>query len=100
MRRAAYIIIEGKAATYYGIGAGLARIAQSIEGDERSVLTVSIVDDNAVEGVPGVALSLPRIVGAGGVKATLYPPLTDEERIALHRSAEILAEAAAPLSLP
>lgn len=99
VRHAAYIIIEGKGATYYGIGAGIARIAQAIEGDERAVITTSIIDDHAVDGVPGVALSLPRIVGAAGVTATLYPPLNDEERIGLRRSAEILKEAADSLKL-
>ncbi|HXK95314.1 MAG TPA: L-lactate dehydrogenase, partial [bacterium] len=41
VRRAAYRIIEGKGATYYGIGAGLARIVKAIRDDERTVLTVS-----------------------------------------------------------
>jgi L-lactate dehydrogenase len=43
VRRAAYRIIEGKGATYYGIGAGLARIVQAVRDDERAVLTVSNV---------------------------------------------------------
>jgi len=40
VRRAAYRIIEGKGATYYGIGAGLARIVRAVRNDER-VVTVS-----------------------------------------------------------
>ena len=38
VRRAAYHIIEGKGATYFGIGASLARIVQAIRNDEKSGL--------------------------------------------------------------
>lgn len=92
VRRAAYTIIDGKGATYYGIGAGLARLADVILGNERAVLTVSTVTPE-VEGVKDVALSLPRIVGRSGVITALDPVMDDDERAALRRSAEILAEA-------
>jgi L-lactate dehydrogenase len=91
VRRAAYRIIEGKGATYYGIGAGLSRIAQAIRDNEHSVLTVSAVAGNGWE---GVALSLPRVLSARGIESTLHPSLSDEERKGLQRSAEILAGAA------
>lgn len=42
VRRAAYRIIEGKGATWFGIGAGLSRIARAILRDEQAVLSVSI----------------------------------------------------------
>ena len=93
VRRAAYRIIEGKGATYFGIGAALARLARAILHDERALFTVSILNDE-VEGVKEVALSLPRIIGRTGVVATLRPPLSDEERDGLRRSAEILKQAA------
>jgi len=41
-----------------------------------------------------VALSLPRVLGAGGVLATFMPNLDAGESAALKRSAEILKEAA------
>ena len=90
VRRAAYSIIEGKGATYFGIAAGLTRIAQAIRDDERAVLTLSNVD---VPGHPEVSLSLPRVVGAGGIVSTLLPPLSPEESAALTRSADILRRA-------
>ena len=93
VRYAAYRIIEGKQATYYGIGAGIARLARAILGDDRAVLTVSCLTPE-VAGVTDVALSLPRIVGSGGVLETLMPDLDDDEADALHRSAAILKEAA------
>jgi len=96
VRRAAYRIIEGKGATYYGIGAGIARIARAIRDDERAVLTVSILTPE-VGGVKEVALSLPRVVGAKGVTATLPPALSDDEHAAFQKSAKILKEAASEI---
>ncbi len=96
VRNAAYRIIAGKGATYYGIGAGLSRIAGAILGDERAVLTVSVVTPD-VEGVEAVAVSLPRVIGAGGAVADLVPDLSAEERNSLRRSAEILKAAAASI---
>jgi L-lactate dehydrogenase len=63
VRNAAYTIIEGKGATWYGIGGGLARIVGAIAGDEQAVLSVSTVEPD-VMGLPNVAMSLPRLVGA------------------------------------
>ena len=92
VRRAAYRIIEGKGATYYGIGAGIARIAKAIRDDEGAVLTLS-----NIEGINGVSLSLPRVLKAKGIEATIQPMLSNEEEEALKRSADILREAAAEL---
>ncbi|MDX1540169.1 MAG: L-lactate dehydrogenase [Geminicoccaceae bacterium] len=93
VRRAAYRIIEGKGATWYGIGGGLTRIIQAIGGNEFSALTVSMLPE--VEGVGAVSLSLPRIVAAGGVVRTLEPALADDERAALKQSAEVIKAAMA-----
>ena len=65
VRRAAYRIIEGEGATYYGIGAGLARIVRAVRNDERVVLTVS-ARTMGVADFPEVCFSLPRIVGVLG----------------------------------
>jgi len=92
VRRAAYRIIDGKGATYYGIGAGIARIAKAIRDDEGAVLTLS-----NVEGLNSVSLSLPRVLKAKGVETTIQPILSKEEEEALKRSADTLREAAAEL---
>jgi L-lactate dehydrogenase len=91
VRNAAYTIIEGKGATWYGIGGGLARIVGAIAGDEQAVLSVSTVEPDVL-GVKDVALSLPQLVGRDGVSATLWPELDAEETEALRRSAELLKE--------
>lgn len=96
VRRAAYRIIEGKGATYYGIGAGLAQIAQAVRDDERRVLTLSSLTRD-IEGFEEVSLSLPRVLGAKGVLAELQPNLSSVERSALDESASILKDAARQL---
>jgi L-lactate dehydrogenase len=93
VRRAAYRIIDGKGATYYGIGAALARIVRAIRSDERVVLTVS-TRALGIADFPDVCFSMPRIVGAGGVLTTLVPTLSSEDREALTRSVSVIQRAA------
>lgn len=90
VRRAAYTIIEGKGATWYGIGAGLARIVAAIAQDEQTVLTVSTLSD--VLDVPQVCCSLPRVVGRAGVSSELMPDLSEGERHDLAASARLLRD--------
>jgi len=93
VRHAAYRIIDGKGATYYGIGAGLARIVRAVGSDERVVLTVSI--RASALAFPEVCFSLPRIVGAAGVIGTVTPELPEDDRQALLRSVDVIRAAAA-----
>jgi L-lactate dehydrogenase len=93
VRRAADRIVKGKGATYYGIGAGLARIASAIRDNEQAVLTVSASITGA-EDLPKTTFSLPRIIGSEGVFATLHPVISKDEQNALSRSADILQNAA------
>ena len=86
VRGAAYPIIEGKGATYYGIAMAVRRIAEAIVRDERSVLPVSSLITGHYGG-DGVCLGVPSIVGRGGVQAVLDIPLAPEELAQLQRSA-------------
>jgi L-lactate dehydrogenase len=92
VRRAAYAIIAGKGATYYGVGSALARIVDAVLRDQRSVLTVCtpMVD---VAGVPDVTVALPQVVGGAGVLETLPLALPPEEERALARSAAVVRAA-------
>ncbi|MFO1152454.1 MAG: L-lactate dehydrogenase [Rhodospirillales bacterium] len=98
VRTAAYTIIEGKGATNYGIGAGLSRLTRAILRDERAVMTVAIINDE-VGGVRDIALSLPRVIGAGGVITNLDPEIDAAEDAALTHSAETLKELADALGV-
>ncbi len=92
VRRAAYRIIEGKGATYYGIGSALARIVQVILGDQRSILTICAPADE-IAGVPDVTVAMPHILGGDGVMARLPLMLAADEEAALARSAGIVRTA-------
>jgi L-lactate dehydrogenase len=98
VRQAAYRIIEGKRATYFGIGAGLARLTEAVRDDERMVMTVTCAQ-GSLKGYEGVCLALPRVIGADGVQATLQPPLSADEQEALNRSADLLQAASDSLQL-
>lgn len=89
VRHAAYSIIEGKGATWYGIGAGMAKIARAIIDDEHAMITCSS-SLHAYEDLPQTAFSLPRIICANGIEDTLHPHLSTEETADLRQSAEIL----------
>jgi L-lactate dehydrogenase len=91
VRQAAYRIIEGKGATYYGIGSAIAHIANVVLNDYRAILTVSARTD-AIEGVHDVTISLPRLVGGDGVLATFIPVLSKEESVALQKSARFVKQ--------
>src|SRR4051812_9754337 len=98
VRRAAYHIIAGKGATYYGIGSAVARIVDVLLHDQRAILTIC----SRINGVPdcdGVTLALPHLVGGSGALATIPLPLNETERAALRRSAGILREALQSLQL-
>jgi L-lactate dehydrogenase len=98
VRSAAYRIIAGKGATYFGIGAGLAHILQAIRDNERRILTVSGLTSD-VDEFKGTCLSLPRLVGAGGIMAEFRPDLSDAEDEGLKASAEILRAAVNELAV-
>ena len=89
VRRAAYHIIEGKGATYYGIGSAIARIVEVILQDERSILTVCTPTES-VAGVNNVTVSLPNLIGGEGIIKTFFPNLNEAETAALHSSAQVV----------
>jgi L-lactate dehydrogenase len=88
VRYANITIIEGHDASQYGIGIVSARIAEMVLRDERSAIPIGSYQREF-----GVTLSLPSVVGRGGVTAILPPELSAEERDGLRKSAENLRTA-------
>src|SRR5262245_6321767 len=99
VRRAAYTIIGGKGATYYGIGCALARIADAVLHDQRSILTVCAPTPD-VAGVKDVTVALPRLVGGRGVIETFPPPISTTEYDQLRASAGVIRQALDELDRP
>lgn len=87
VRNAAYEIIQGRGATWDGIGAAVADLLHAIVNDEKRILTVSVVDG---VGKTAVAMSLPRVVGAKGISANLRTKMSSTESNALRKSARII----------
>ena len=98
VRRAAYHIIEGKNATYYGIGSAIARIVEVIQQDERSILTVCTPMPD-VAGIKNVTVSLPNLIGGEGIIQTFFPNLNPIETGALRASAHVVRSAIEQLNL-
>lgn len=92
VRRAAYRIIEGKGATYYGIGSALAAITKVILQDERSILTICSPAAH-IAGVENVTVSMPWVFGGNGAIDILPMPIDDNEQEQLHQSAKIVRQA-------
>jgi L-lactate dehydrogenase len=99
VRRAAYTIIGGKGATYYGIGCALARITHAILHDQRTVLTVCSPAADVL-GVNDVTVALPRLVGGEGVLDTFPLPLSAQETESLRNSARVIRGALDELGDP
>lgn len=98
VRRAAYHIIAGKRATYYGIGSALARIAQAILGDQRAILSVCSPLAE-IAGVKDVTVSVPHLVGGRGILGTVSVPLDTGEEALLRGSARLIRDAISALGM-
>ena len=73
--RANQRVIEGKGATFYGIGAVIAQLIEAILRDSKAVFSVSALTEPY-----GVAFSLPRMIGKNGIEQTLRLPLSSKEQ--------------------
>ena len=88
VRHSAYVIIEKKGATAYGIGMCLVKITNAIIEDKNSILPVSSWDEENK-----ICLSTPAIVGATGVKKKIFIPLSKKETEKIENSIHTIQEA-------
>jgi len=98
VRRAAYYIIAGKGATYYGIGSAVARIVDVVLHDQRAILTVC-ARIQGVSDFENVTMALPHVLSGEGIIATIPLELDFSEEDALRRSADILRQSVKSLEL-
>jgi len=91
VRDSAYHIIDYKGSTYYAIGLTLTRISAAILRNEHSIMTVSLLMQGEY-GVDDVCLSVPCIVGEGGVERIITVPLSEAEQRDFEASAKKLKE--------
>ena len=96
VRRAAPEIIERKGFTSVAIASCVARICEAVLRDEHSVLPVSTLTTGQY-GIRDVYLSLPCVIGRGGVERVVEIPLDAEELAGLRAAAETLRRTTADL---
>ena len=87
VKNSAYEIISKKQATYYGIAMSVKRICECIVRNERSILPVSAMMHGEY-GIEDITLSMPAIVGIGGVETHVPIALSEEEAEKLVESAK------------
>ncbi len=91
VKNSASEIIEKKKATYYGIAMAVRRICEAIVRDEKSILPVSVMLDD-IYGLKNIVLSMPAMIGAGGVEGLMPITLNQTEQLQLKKSAQLLKE--------
>jgi L-lactate dehydrogenase len=96
VRKAAPPIIAGKGATYYGIGAALARIVRIILHDQRGILTICTMSHGVLDH-HDVTVSFPHLVGGAGMLCAIAPTVDEGEREALSASVAVVREATSAL---
>ena len=94
VRHSAYVIIEKKGATAYGIGMCLVKITNAIIEDKNSILPVSSWDEENK-----ICLSTPAIIGSTGVKKKIFIPLSEEETEKIKNSIHTIQEAIQKIDL-
>lgn len=94
VRNSAYEVIKRKGATCYGIGTCMVRITNAILEDKKVILAVSSYDKEN-----DVCISTPTVVGKNGVSEKIHIPLSDNEKIKLQDSINVIKEAISNLNL-
>ncbi len=84
-------IIKRKGATYYAIAVSINTIIESLLKNQNTIRTVSTVI-NGNYGINDVALSLPSVINANGVREIIDSKLTEDEQNALLYSANQLKD--------
>lgn len=88
-KNAAYRIINDLGYTCYSIATAVTEIARNIKEDSHQVFPLSILLKNYYNH-SNVCLSIPVVLGRGGIQEILEIPLNKEEQTNLKKSADIL----------
>jgi L-lactate dehydrogenase len=88
-KESAFEVLRAKGFTNYTVSMAVEMIVESIVRDLRYTLPVSVRVDGFC-GVCDVCLSLPAVIGRGGVRLVLRPDLDEKEQAAFRRCAEAI----------
>jgi L-lactate dehydrogenase len=84
-------LIKLKGGSGFGVGLSIREVVHALAQDNRRVLPVSTLQ-HGLYGVRDVCLSVPTVVGCGGVRQQLELALTQKERSGIQNSARLLRE--------
>jgi L-lactate dehydrogenase len=84
-------LIKLKGGSGFGVGLSIREVVHALALDSRRVLPVSTLQ-HGLYGVSDVCLSVPTVVGCGGVREQVELPLTQKERTGIQNSARVLRE--------
>ncbi|HEV3448844.1 MAG TPA: hypothetical protein VG099_29680 [Gemmataceae bacterium] len=84
-------LIKLKGGSGFGVGLSIREVVHALALDSRRVLPVSTLQ-SGFYGIRDVCLSVPTLVGCGGVRQQIELPLTQKERLGLMQSARVLRE--------
>jgi L-lactate dehydrogenase len=90
-KKAGATIIKLKGGSSFAVGLSIREVVQALALDSRRVLPVSTLQQGAY-GVRDVCLSVPTVVGCGGVRQQVGLALTTKERLGIQQSARVLRE--------
>ncbi|NCP67328.1 hypothetical protein GW756_04420 [bacterium] len=89
VKKAAYTIIEGKGATYFGIAAAAIKLLNAIINDTKELLPVStpchFIADETLKNTP---IGIPAVIGSKGIERVPSIELTKDEHDKLIKSAQ------------
>ncbi|MFA4830936.1 MAG: L-lactate dehydrogenase [Patescibacteria group bacterium] len=91
IRREAYEIISRKGATYFGIAQVVSYIIEAILFDQRMIFPVSARLTNW-NGISGVCLGAPAVIGQCGVESLWPLQLTSQEKIKFRKTADTIRQ--------
>jgi malate dehydrogenase len=80
-----------RSSAYYAPSAAVAELADALVRDTRRLMSVSILLEGEYE-VEGVAMSVPAVIGKGGVERVILPKLRDAELETIRASAQCIRD--------
>jgi L-lactate dehydrogenase len=92
-------VFKLKGYTNYAVAMAAAEIISAIAHDEKRTMPLSTAIDGYL-GVDDVCLSLPVVVGKGGIERVFHPKLNADEQAAFLRSAAIVRESISRCQMP
>jgi L-lactate dehydrogenase len=90
-KKAGAELIKLKGGSGFAVGLSIREVVHALALDSRRILPVSTLQQGAY-GIRDVCLSVPTVVGCGGVQKQVELALTQKERLALQQSAKVLRD--------